>query len=293
MARAGARHSRGRIAQVAEELYLLAIGVALLGATRSAGFDLSSKFVLISSILTYAFGLRARNQSNGRVLDVAIWPGTLFLLAGLFALLPVQTVSPAWALVALAFAEFDRRSAHALSIVVSAVVLVRCLGIDLSPRPAHRGHCAGHCDLLGRDAAPAGRHSAAPLLFAARHGVVGRTHLPRGQRLDSHDGMGCGGDRTAGRGLRITRPSAAPFGPRALSRVHAQALLLGSAQFGNAAAHYELHRARIPAGRRQLGLHSLPRPGAEVFVDRRPTAPRRESRSGARRGWRRTPPWCP
>ncbi len=114
-----------------EEFCMLAIGVALLGATRAAGYDLSSKLVLISAALIYAFGLRARNQSDGRVLDVAIWPGTGFLLAGLLALLPMQAVSPAWALVALVFAEFTRRSARGVSIMVSAVVLVRCLGIDL------------------------------------------------------------------------------------------------------------------------------------------------------------------
>jgi uncharacterized membrane protein len=88
--------------------------------------------VLISAALTYAFGLRARGQLRGRVLDAAIWPGTLFLFAGLLAFLPAQAVSPAWALVALAFAEFDRRSPRALAIMTGAVVLVRCLAIDLN-----------------------------------------------------------------------------------------------------------------------------------------------------------------
>jgi uncharacterized membrane protein len=115
-----------------KEFCLLAIMVGALGGARVAAFDLTSRLALISAAITYAFGLRAREQSRGRVLDAAIWPGTLFLLAGLLALLPVHTVSPAWALVALGFAEFERRSPRALSLMVSAIVLVRCLGIDLS-----------------------------------------------------------------------------------------------------------------------------------------------------------------
>ena len=78
-----------------------------------------------------------RERSNWRVLDASVWPGTLFLLAGLLAVLPGQAVTPAWALVALAFAEFERRSPRAVSMAVSVVVLMRCLAFDLySAQPA-------------------------------------------------------------------------------------------------------------------------------------------------------------
>jgi uncharacterized membrane protein len=109
----------------------LSILVGILGASRVAGYDLSSRLALVSSALTYAFALRARKEADGRVLDVATWPATLFLLAGLAALLPAWAISPAWALVALGLAEFDRRSLRAQAILVSAVVVTRCLAIDL------------------------------------------------------------------------------------------------------------------------------------------------------------------
>ena len=105
--------------------------VGILAVTRVAGFDLSSRLALISSGLAYAFALRARKEADGRVLDVATWPATLFLLAGLAALLPAWAVSPAWALVALGLAEFDRRSLRAQAFLLSAVVAARCLAIDL------------------------------------------------------------------------------------------------------------------------------------------------------------------
>ena len=118
------------------EFRALALVVGVLAAARVTGFDLSSRLALISSGLTYAFALRARNQADGRVLDGATWPATLFLLAGLHALLPAWAVSPAWALVALAVAEFDRSNLNAQATVVSAVVAARCLAIDLvSPQP--------------------------------------------------------------------------------------------------------------------------------------------------------------
>jgi uncharacterized membrane protein len=66
------------------------------------------------------------------VLDVATVPATLFLLAGLAALLPLWAISPAWALTALALAEFDRPSLRAQSILVAAVAATRCLAIDLA-----------------------------------------------------------------------------------------------------------------------------------------------------------------
>jgi hypothetical protein len=79
--------------------------VGILAVARVAGFDLSSRLALISSGLAYAYALRARKEMNGRVLDIATWPATLFLLAGLAALLPAWAVSPAWALAALGLAD--------------------------------------------------------------------------------------------------------------------------------------------------------------------------------------------
>lgn len=117
--------------ELPDEFRALALVVGLLGAARVTGFDLSSRLALISSGLTYAFALRARNQADGRALDAATWPATLFLLAGLHALLPAWAVSPAWALVALGLAEFDRNSLRAQAILVSALVATRCLAIDL------------------------------------------------------------------------------------------------------------------------------------------------------------------
>jgi uncharacterized membrane protein len=109
----------------------LALLVGVLGAGRVTGFDLSSKLALVSSGLAYAFALRARKEADGRVLDVATVPATLFLLAGLAALLPAWAISPAGALVALGLAEFDRRSLRTQAILVSALVVTRCLSIDL------------------------------------------------------------------------------------------------------------------------------------------------------------------
>jgi uncharacterized membrane protein len=109
----------------------LSLLVLILGVCRVAGFDLSTKLALISSGLTYAFAVRARKEADGRVLDIATWPATLFLLAGLAALLPSWAISLAWALVALGLAEFGRRSLHAQAILVSALVVTRCLAIDL------------------------------------------------------------------------------------------------------------------------------------------------------------------
>jgi uncharacterized membrane protein len=115
----------------------LSLLVGILGVSRVAGFDLSSRLALVSSGLTYAFALRARNEAKGRVLDVATWPATLFLVAGLAALLPAWAISPAWALVALGLAEFDRRSLRAQAVLLSALVATRCLTIDLaSTQPA-------------------------------------------------------------------------------------------------------------------------------------------------------------
>jgi uncharacterized membrane protein len=115
-----------------DDFRALALVVGALGACRVSSFDLESRLALVSSGLTYAFALRARKEAGGRVLDVATWPATLFLLAGLHAILPAWAVSPAWALVALCLAEFDRQSLRAQALLVSAVVTTRCLVIDMA-----------------------------------------------------------------------------------------------------------------------------------------------------------------
>ncbi|MCX6630685.1 MAG: DUF2339 domain-containing protein [Candidatus Solibacter sp.] len=114
-----------------DEFRTLALLAGILGVSRVAGFDLSSKLALVSSGLAHVFALRARKEANGRVTDVATWPAALFLLAGLAALLPAWAVSPAWALAALGLAEFNRRSLEAQAFLVSALVATHCLTMDL------------------------------------------------------------------------------------------------------------------------------------------------------------------
>ncbi|MEO8594492.1 MAG: DUF2339 domain-containing protein [Candidatus Solibacter sp.] len=114
------------------EFRYLALSVAILGCTRVAAFELSNWLNLVSAALVYAFGPRAREEARGRVLDVAIWPATLFLITGLSALLPSWALTPAWALVTLGFAEFQRRSPRALAIAVSALVAAHILAADLN-----------------------------------------------------------------------------------------------------------------------------------------------------------------
>ena len=163
----------------------------MIAVARVAGFDLSSRLALISSALAYAFAWRARKEAGGRVLDVATWPATLFLLAGLHALLPAWAVSPAWALAALALAEFDRRSLRAQAFLVSAVVATRCLVIDLSTLPTRSRHRTHHRLFLGRNAAPRTRQPASLIQFSARHHSARRAHLPRSHRQPAHRRLGC------------------------------------------------------------------------------------------------------
>ena len=60
-----------------------------------------------AALLAYAMSARARKEESGRVLDIASFTATGFLLTGLWALLPPVAVGPAWAVVALALVEFD------------------------------------------------------------------------------------------------------------------------------------------------------------------------------------------
>ena len=249
-----------------DEFRAMSCIVGVIAVARVAGFDLSSRLALISSALAYAFAWRARKEAGGRVLDVATWPATLFLLAGLHALLPAWAVSPSWALAALALAEFDRRSLHAQAFLVSAVVATRCLVIDLqraATRPRHRTH---HRLLLGRHATPQTRQPAPVVQFSARHHAARRSHLSRSHRQPAHRRLGCRSRRSAGRGLRLARSRAPPLRPRAVPDLHGEALLLGPPQSGNAAAHHQLYRAGPAPGNRQLGLYPFPRSGPALSV---------------------------
>ncbi len=106
--------------------------VGMVGATRVIAFDLSSMLALTSAMLSYAFALRARSEARGRVTDAAVFPATLFLMAGLHAALPAVGISASWAVVALLLAEFERPSLRIQSLIVSAVVFTRCIAVDLT-----------------------------------------------------------------------------------------------------------------------------------------------------------------
>jgi hypothetical protein len=106
--------------------------VGVLAAARVTGFDLSSRLALISAVLAYAFAWRAQGEARGRVTDFAAFPGTLFLMAGLSAILPAAAVSAGWAATALLLAEFRRRSLRVQSLIVSTVVFTRCAALDLT-----------------------------------------------------------------------------------------------------------------------------------------------------------------
>lgn len=104
--------------------------MALLGAARVIAFDLDTRRVLIAAALTYLLAYRSRQEERGRVAAVFSYPGTLFLLAGLAALLPKAAISPAWALAALALAEFRPRALNVQAIIVAAAVFMRCVMVD-------------------------------------------------------------------------------------------------------------------------------------------------------------------
>jgi uncharacterized membrane protein len=104
--------------------------VALIGATRGIAFDLDARRVLISAALSYRLAWRARREEHGRASAAFTFPGTLFLMAGLLAVLPAAAVTPAWALVALALAEFSPGPFRLQAVIVAAAVFVRCLIVD-------------------------------------------------------------------------------------------------------------------------------------------------------------------
>jgi len=104
--------------------------VALAGMARVIGLDLESRLALIAAALTYLLAFRARREERGRVAAVFTFPGTLFLMAGLAAILPKAAISPAWALLALALAEFRPRTLGVQAMIVAAAAFVRCVMFD-------------------------------------------------------------------------------------------------------------------------------------------------------------------
>ena len=250
------------------EFRYLAWMVGILGAGRVAGFDLSSRLALVSSGLTYAFALRARKEAGGRVLDVATVPATLFLLAGLAALLPAWAVSPAWALAALGLAEFDRRSLRAQALLVSAVVATRCLAIDLGTlQPVLAIAPTIVCfwaAMLRRELGSLHRMYDSLLATLLLGALI--FHEVSGSVLTVAWGVEAVALLAAGFALRdrVLRLS----GLALFLDLHVEALLLGPAQSGNAAAHRQLHRPRTAPGSGQLGLHALPRSGPALSVMR-------------------------
>jgi uncharacterized membrane protein len=123
--------------------------MGLVGVTRVIAFDLDSRLALVSAGLAYLLALRAHKEEQGRVTDLFALPGTLFLMAGLAALLPVAAITPAWAIVALALAQIGRRSLNLQAMIVSAAVFIRAVIVDfssadimLSVTPAIAAYCA-------------------------------------------------------------------------------------------------------------------------------------------------------
>ena len=114
----------------------MACAIAALGAGRAVWFDYGTRFALADAALLYAFALRARNQERGLVADIVSFPATLLLLTGLDAALPRLAVTGAWALAALALAEFGRRSLRAQAMLTAAAVCARAVVHDLGdPNP--------------------------------------------------------------------------------------------------------------------------------------------------------------
>src|SRR6185369_14935033 len=91
-------------------LALLGAGVVLVQhvlPVHNGGPLLPRLMPAAAAILAYGFAARARHEHGGRVLDIASFAGTGFLLTGLWALLPPVAVGPAWAALALVLAEFE------------------------------------------------------------------------------------------------------------------------------------------------------------------------------------------
>ena len=110
--------------------------IGLLGAARAIGFDLNSKFALISAALAYLLAFRSTRDPNARHGRYFTFPATLFLLAGLAAVLPAWAVSPAWALVAVALIEIPVEGFEIQALLVGAAAFARCVSIDFNSTDA-------------------------------------------------------------------------------------------------------------------------------------------------------------
>ncbi|MBS1858923.1 MAG: DUF2339 domain-containing protein, partial [Acidobacteria bacterium] len=114
----------------------LAYLLAALGAARALWFDCSTRFALADAALLYALAWRARREERGLVRDLATFPATVLVMAGLDAALPRVAVAGAWAVVAFALAEFESRSLRAQAMLAAAAVLLRAVFTDLAaPHP--------------------------------------------------------------------------------------------------------------------------------------------------------------
>ena len=78
-----------------------------------------------AALLAYAMAARARDEEGRRVLDIASFAGTGFLLTALWALLPPVAVGPAWAVVALVLIEFNRPALALQCHLASAAAFAR------------------------------------------------------------------------------------------------------------------------------------------------------------------------
>src|SRR5262249_39729522 len=101
------------------------------------------------------------------------------------------------------------------------------------------------------------------LLLAFRRRTARRTDLSRSFGQRAHHRMGIGGRRASGRRLPPARPRPPPVRVGVADGLHREAVLLGPAKSGYAAAHPELHCARSAAGGGELDLHPLSRSSAQ------------------------------
>jgi uncharacterized membrane protein len=106
--------------------------IGLVGATRAIAFDLNSKCALISAALAYVLAFRSTKDPASGPARYFAFPGTLFLLAGLAAALPADTVSPMWALVGVMLLEVPAVGFEIQGLIVSAAVFIRCIAIDFN-----------------------------------------------------------------------------------------------------------------------------------------------------------------
>ncbi len=129
-----------------------------------------------AAVLADAFAWRAQGEARGRVTNISAFPATLFLMAGLNAILPGPAVST---VVFMRCVQIDLTAAHA---TLAIAPVIACYRATMLRRP--RGSRARlHSSLLATTLLAA-------LIF----------HESLGQR--AHGGVGIEGCRAAGRGIR-------------------------------------------------------------------------------------------